>query len=136
MQEAQRDEPAVEKLYRVAFFIAGLPKRFNQSPGASWRARYGVAKKWQAFVATALVINGGAPKKPLRKARITFVRHSSVAPDYDGLVQSFKPVMDALKKCKVIEDDSMEHVGAPVYGWRKAPRGAGRIWVEVIGVED
>jgi hypothetical protein len=35
-------------------------------------------------------------------------------------VGSFKPVLDALVHCGVIEDDSMKHIVAS-YGWQKMP---------------
>jgi hypothetical protein len=49
---------------------------------------------------------GKKPKDPLTKANITLIRHSYRYLDYDGLVGSFKPVVDALVSCGVLIDDN------------------------------
>jgi hypothetical protein len=64
---------------------------------------------------------------PLKKAQIELTRMSAQAPDYDGLVASFKPVVDALVKCRILDDDSMEHLPNPSYLWTKAPAKFGKI---------
>jgi Holliday junction resolvase RusA-like endonuclease len=120
--------------YFTQFEVPGLPKRINQGHGSSWQSRYGEAKKWerQIFLATL----GKRPAKPLKKCTLKLTRFSSVAPDFDGLVYSFKPVVDALRKLKIIEDDSMAHIGRPEYVWEKAKPGAGRIKVEIKEVDE
>lgn len=55
------------------------------------------------------------------------IRRSSRSPDYDGLVHSFKPVMDALKFHGIIQDDSMANIGVPEYRWEKTQSGKGHI---------
>lgn len=52
------------------------------------------------------------PPKPLEKAKITIVRHTySRMMDYDGLVGSMKPVVDALVTVGVLKDDSWSVTG-------------------------
>lgn len=51
------------------------------------------------------------PKTPLSKAIISIVRHSHRTLDYDGLVGSLKPVVDALVTCGVLSDDSWKVLG-------------------------
>ncbi len=46
------------------------------------------------------------PPEPLKKARIRLVRHFYKTLDYDGLVGSMKPVVDALVTSGVLIDDS------------------------------
>jgi Holliday junction resolvase RusA-like endonuclease len=71
------------------------------------------------------------PDRPLEKAEVTLIRYSSRSPDYDGLVHSFKPVVDALKKCLIIKDDNMQVIGRPEYQWIKASPKEGRIEIIV-----
>ncbi len=54
----------------------------------------------------------GLPKKPLQKANITIVRHFWRTLDFDGLVGSMKPVVDALVTCGVLSDDTWAVTGA------------------------
>lgn len=119
--------------YKLSFEIPGLPKRINQGHGSHWKARFGEAKKWerQIFLATL----GKLPKTPLLKAKLKLTRFSSVSPDFDGLVYSFKPIIDALRKLKIIQDDSMQHIGRPEYRWEKVKPGVGKISVELEEVD-
>jgi hypothetical protein len=52
------------------------------------------------------------PKAPLKRARLTLIRYSHRMLDYDGLVGSMKPVVDALVASGVLEDDSWNVLGA------------------------
>ena len=74
------------------------------------------------------------PNHPLEKAVVTCVRHSSRCPDYDGLVGSFKFVIDALKTCKIIKDDNMKVIGMPNFYWEYAPEKQG--FIEICIEED
>jgi Holliday junction resolvase RusA-like endonuclease len=76
---------------------------------------------------------GKRPPAPLKRAKLTLVRYSSVSPDFDGLVSSWKAPIDGLIHAGVIEDDSMEHIGVPAFHWEKAPPKRGKIF---IGVEE
>lgn len=119
-------------LYRLELEISGLPKRFNQGQGSHWTVRHQEAQKWHKRVLGRMVVTRSfPPKRPLSRARVTLIRYSSRAPDFDGLVQSFKPVMDALKKCLIILDDNMEVIGKPDYRWEQTCRGEGKIRILV-----
>lgn len=52
------------------------------------------------------------PVAPLKKARIRLVRHFYRTLDFDGLVGSLKPVVDAIVDAGVLKDDSWEVLGA------------------------
>lgn len=75
------------------------------------------------------------------RATLRLTRHSSIEPDYDGLVYSFKALIDALQPPKggkkprigasVIVDDKPSVIGVPDYKWEKAPRGQGHVTIEV-----
>ena len=78
--------------------------------------------------------SNGLPPKPLKQASITLTRFSSVEPDYDNLVISFKPIIDGLRDAGVIVDDKFSVIGRPSYEWQKSPRNQGRIRVEVASI--
>ena len=116
--------------YHVKIEIPGLPKPANRLLTAHWAVRKKDKDAWYKAVSAAIPrIN--RPKTPLESVKIKFGRHSTTAPDYDGLVMSFKYVCDALIKFGIIKDDSMKYIGMPEFYWEKAPRGKGFITVEV-----
>ena len=69
--------------------------------------------------------------KPLSRAKLTLTRYSSVCPDPDGLVSSFKSVLDGLVECGVLENDRFTNIGMPTYAWEKAPKNEGKAKVIV-----
>jgi Holliday junction resolvase RusA-like endonuclease len=117
-------------MYKVVLLIKGLPKTPNNLLGAHWTIRSSEAKKWLRAVINAISLNGKIPETPLERARIECVRMSSGRMDDDNLRGSFKSVIDALKKCGVIKDDSPDHV-LVTYSQTKAPPGGGKIKVSV-----
>lgn len=100
--------------------------------GACWQARYGESRKWLGLIGKMLFVHE-LPKAPLEKAEIRLTRFSSSPPDFDGLVQSFKVVLDALKKLKVIKDDRMDVIGVPTYKWERVKPKQGYITIYVEG---
>lgn len=71
------------------------------------------------------------PKWPLKKAKLTLIRYSSVCPDSDGLVSGFKHIIDGLVIGRVLVNDKFENIGMPTYLWEKAAPRGGRIRVIV-----
>ncbi len=118
--------------YKLEIELLGLPRRFNEGQGSHWTVRHRESQKWHKRLLGKMILSRQSPPlKPLKKATLTLVRYSARAPDYDGLVQSLKPVVDALKKCAIIEDDSMAVIGRPDYRWEKAPQLEGKIRIIV-----
>jgi len=118
--------------YACVLTFALLPKPVNAWRGLHWRFRHTEDKRWKRLVGEAFLSpDCHLPPVPLRRAKLTLIRYSSRCPDHDGLVSSFKTVIDALVKNRVLEDDSYEHIGMPEYRWEKAPPKAGRIEVFV-----
>jgi len=117
--------------YKLSFEIPVLPARYNSYKNTHWAVKAKETKKWHRMVANAVIAAGGWPPVPLKSAKLTLVRYSSRAPDYDGLVQAFKPVLDGLVKCRVLEDDNMRVIGRPDYKWCQVPAGKGGIQVFV-----
>lgn len=114
--------------YRLELTLEGLPKPTNQMQRTHWTTQKAEKDLWVSQVRVKTVLQ--KPPKPLENARLTLTRHSAVCPDFDGLVSSFKYVMDGLVHAGVLKDDKMKYVNQPNYKWEKAPRGKG--WVHVI----
>lgn len=123
-----RNSPAIErKPYSLTIKLPGLPKTANGSHG-HWRAVAAEKKRWKQKVFTAAWPY--RPSAPLEHALIECTRFSSVEPDEDNLVISFKACVDGLKQAGVIKDDKRKNVTRK-YMWERAPRNAGRIVIRV-----
>lgn len=75
------------------------------------------------------------PEHPLFKAKLTLIRASSRECDYDGLVSSFKHIIDGLTQCGVLVDDSKDHIGIPDYRQIKAKINEGYVTIKVEEIE-
>lgn len=122
-----------EPIKRIEFTLPGLPKTYNALAGSHYRAKHGEMSKWFKEVYAALNSLGVIvlSPSPWAKAKLTLTRRSSIAPDPDGLVSSFKYIVDALVKCGVLKDDKMTVIGFPDYRWEKAPKQKGSVHVVV-----
>lgn len=118
-----------QKGYSVEFLISGLPPTYNSHNRKHFMVKTKEKNKWHHLVATA--IGGNKPKKPLTKYKLTLTRFSSTEPDYDGLVSTWKPVIDALVLCNILEDDKISNSGPWDCRWEKGKRGGGCIKVAV-----
>lgn len=118
--------------YRLELEIRGLPKTTNGHARAHWRRLKAEADLWKNRVWGEVFVKKLAkPSKPLKHAKLTLTRHSSTCPDADGLVSSWKHVIDGLVKCGILEDDGFENIGMPDYRWEKVPKNEGKIRVVV-----
>lgn len=96
-------------MYSLHLKIDALPKGLNKKLAMHWAKRQKENKAWDLMVACA--VRDKLPNSPLPKATITIIRHSYRFLDYDGLVGSCKPVVDALVTAGVIKDDSWGVLG-------------------------
>lgn len=114
--------------YSLELTLPGLPKPTNRQ-NVHWRVRQKHNKLWkQRVFAAAWPFK---PPEPLKAARVTIVRHSSVCPDFDGMVSAGKHLIDGLKQAGIIVDDKMSVIGQPTYEWVKAPPKKGFITIKV-----
>lgn len=118
--------------YQLTFEIKDLPMTTNSKSDRRW-VRYAEMKKWLKLVRMATL--GQIPFSPLKKAELELVRGSSRAPDFDGLVSSFKHPIDSLVKIGILENDKMDNIGQPKYHWEKVGPGKGFIRVTIRSVE-
>lgn len=117
--------------YRLILDLEGLPKMANHGSGASthWRHAHKEAQYWQTYVAAKVGVF--KPAKPLKRAKLTLIRFSSVEPDFDGLTRGFKSVVDGLIKAGVLENDKISNTGVWNCFWEKVGPKKGRIKVIV-----
>lgn len=120
-------------MYCLEFTIEGLPKTLNSLSHVHWRYQQLEMRKWTKLVTIATL--GKTPPKPLAKAKITYKRHSSVEPDHDNMVGSYKFVQDALIKAGIIINDKPSVIGKPDYFHEYAKPGKGFITVKVEAVK-
>jgi len=117
----------------LEFEIEGLPKMTNTSR-VHWTKIRKERRLWKDKVENAVRLERERTAiefKTLSKAKVTIVRFSSVAPDYDGLVSAGKAILDGLVEAKVIIDDNVSVIGRPDYLWQKAKPKEGKIRVKV-----
>jgi Holliday junction resolvase RusA-like endonuclease len=86
-------------------------------------------KNWHKWVGDQFLMN--RPSAPLQACHVWVCRGSSSQPDYDNLVASFKPVIDALKVNKIISDDKDLVILQRQYTWTKAKAGKGFIELSI-----
>lgn len=119
--------------YALEITIPRLPKINSSRRGSRW-ADIKEKELWAYEVRVA--VRGKKPPEPLKRAKVTYIRHSSLPPDYTNLVQSFKHPEDGLVRAGIIEDDSMKVIGRPDVRWEKTKRLEGRITMLVEEIED
>lgn len=116
------------------FEIQGLPKIVLNSRG-HWRKKHRENTKWKVLVISSIASlrlnEQERAALPLKRASLCLTRYSSNEPDFDGLVSSFKHVIDGLKEAGVIVDDKMSVIGQPKYFWLYAKPKQGKIKVRI-----
>ena len=120
--------------YKLEFELQGLPKTTNSGGRAHWAVKVKEARLLKLAVGIATL--GARPLKPLSKARLVLTRYSSSEPDADGLVSSFKHILDGLVEAGVLENDRRANIGMPDYRWEKCKPKQGRVRVEVEEVNE
>jgi hypothetical protein len=120
--------------YHFVLVLKGLPKMTNPSGARSthWRVVKAERDHWKNLVACHGLSH--RPLRPLKKAVLCLTRLSSVRPDSDGLVSSFKAVIDGLVLGRVLVNDGWDNIGMPDYRWEKATPGQGGIRIELTAI--
>lgn len=114
---------------KIEFEIDGLPPTINAIGRMHWAVKVKNIRMWTNLILASIGPN--RPTTPFKKATLCLTRFSSSEPDYDNLVISFKPVIDALVKLEVITSDKPSVIGQPTYLWEKASPKKGKIKVRV-----
>lgn len=98
-------------MYRLTLSLPGVPKSLNRALRTHHRGRSRDNAAWDNEIAAEC--HGKKPPQPLPRAKISITRHAHRMLDFDGLVGSLKPVVDALVTAGVLADDSWKVTG----GW-------------------
>jgi len=116
--------------YRAELMILGLPSTPNARQHFYAKAKENT--RWYQLVLAA--VGNRKPAKPLEHAKLTLTRVSTVEPDNDNWVASFKKVIDGLRYAGVLVDDRKRNVGQPTYLWEKGQirKGHVRIVIEEV----
>lgn len=97
-------------MYSIYLMLDVLPKSLNKKLRSHWTKNYQENNRFD--FAIAVQTQSRKPVEPLRKASLTIISHYYRMRDYDGLVGSMKPVVDALVSAGVLHDDSWGVLGA------------------------
>jgi Holliday junction resolvase RusA-like endonuclease len=119
-------------MYSLEFTITGLPKIISNASRGHWAVNYKHKKTWAKLVRIA--IGAKLPRAPLKVASAEFTRYSSVEPDFDNNVSSWKAVIDAIVRAGVLENDRPSNLPNAKFNWQYAKRGQGRIHVKIMEV--
>ena len=96
-------------MYKLNLKFPVVPKSLNKELRGHRYARSRSNHAWDLLVST--LVKNQLPAAPLNKGRIKIVRRFYRTLDYDGLVGSMKPVVDALVSAGVLKDDSWKTLG-------------------------
>lgn len=97
-------------MYKLQIEINALPKSLNKTLRSYW-AEQRRQHQWWHFAVGLKIRQKDLPPKPLEKATIRVTRHFYRSLDFDGLVGSMKPVIDALVTNGVLIDDNWKVTG-------------------------
>ena len=142
-----KDYPNVGTIWSVPFQLAPkpildleiheLPSLYNVFMRKHWSAKKKETDYWHRLVQYQVnKINFQKQSKKalppkLERYQLELARHSSTEPDYDGLVGSFKLVVDGLRHANVIADDRLSNSGPWNVSWVKCAKNQGKIEVRV-----
>jgi hypothetical protein len=91
--------------------IPRVPLALNEMLRIGWRHRHRHNKLWNKEVFYALHQAGYMQSRtPYAKARVTIDRGGRREMDFDNLIGTVKPVVDALRYAHVLVDDSPKHL--------------------------
>ncbi len=119
-------------MYKLLLKINVLPTSLNNKLRSHYLKNHKEKKRWDLLIEFETECR--KPLSPLPRANLTIIRHSHRFLDFDGLVGSMKPVVDALVNCKIIADDSWNVLGAWNVHQRFRPKNAGPL-LEILIVD-
>lgn len=117
----------------VKIELHGLPPTPNSILAMHWAKKSKLTKRWRREAYLACRAEGPAPEG-IETIRVCYTRWSSREPDSDGLAGSTKAIQDGItdwvRETNGGFDDTARQLRAEWF-WEKAPRGAGRVTVEI-----
>jgi hypothetical protein len=80
----------------------------NRTRGQHWTQ---VRRRWSSVKKDIQLLTAGRrPAKPLESFRVSIVRYAVKEMDWDNLVASLKPAIDALHRFQIIKNDSWKYI--------------------------
>lgn len=123
----------MKKQYVLELKIDTLPSN-QMNSRKSWRGNHKEGLHWDSLIHFHTI--GKRPKQPLRRAKLTLVRHSARSLDWDNLAATWKHPVDALVTCGILSDDAWSVIGLPTIDQVKAPMKAGYVTIRVEEIQD
>lgn len=120
--------------YTLQFEVMGLPKSANKVVGKNRMATHAHAQSWKRII--WLATRNKLPPEPLKRCKLKLTRLNFRTLDYDGLVTSFKPIVDGLVEARILHNDTWNITGAWDVTQEYTPKAQARIRVEVIQIEE
>ena len=98
-----------------------------------WAVAHKEARNWRDWIWWALRGAGlKTSQMPLQNVSVVLTRHSQKEPDFDNMVYSWKPVVDALVSNDIIEDDAPKYLKRE-YRWEFAKARHGHVTIKITG---
>lgn len=95
--------------YTLNFEVLTMPLTLNQVMGKHWRSRHSNFEKIKGEIKFSLD-RLKRPLSPIKKASIVIKRYSQGTLDRDNAYFTAKPILDALVREGVLEDDGFDMV--------------------------
>ena len=115
--------------YHLTLTLPGLPPLNTSATRRHRMVQHREARRWKELVVA--LVGRQRPPKPLSRAHLLVVRHSSRIADRCNMAQAAKAAVDGLVAAGVLLDDSPQVLVTERYEWERAPRGAGNLVLEV-----
>jgi Holliday junction resolvase RusA-like endonuclease len=95
--------------YSLTFEVFTMPLTLNEVMSKHWRTRHKNFETIKSEIAGS-ILQFKRPAAPLKKAQIYICRYSSGTLDRDNAYFTAKPILDALVREGVLEDDGFDMV--------------------------
>lgn len=123
-------------MYQLKLSFSQLPKSLNSKLRQHFHKLNKESHMWD-FAVRQKLSPDNLPPKPLQKAKVKLTRHNYRFLDFDGLVGSMKPVIDAIVSSGVLLDDSWKVLGAWEVDQKFRPKAQGPLLeVEILEVQN
>lgn len=120
-------------MYTLKIEIDSLPKSLNKKLRSHFHKNNKENNSWDRMIYFKVL--KFKPPTPLIKCKIAIIRHSHRMLDYDGLVGSMKPVVDALVDSGIMIDDTWKVTGPWVVNQEFRPKKLGPL-LQIFVYED
>jgi Holliday junction resolvase RusA-like endonuclease len=112
------------------------PSEWNPNTKTHWRRRETVKVAVQdEIIVLVREQDWNQPPLPMANVKLTWTFPDNRRRDPDNLVAASKPIIDALTKARVIQDDSWQHMNLEI-AWEKGDKAETKIEVSPFSVTE